>query len=376
MREARPDGANKSATGKRVKEEHIRGGLAISITAIVCAEVLRRISDAGFLQDGAVSRTLQVVLYATSALGYPTAFFLFGMSTLAGLQRSRAGLPKSIAVGVLYPYLLWSTVQMAMQWLVADHNGYAAQQFDPSRLASAPVGQFWFLYALFVCQIVAYVIVWPRVWPRLTKVRSALTVANRCVIVAMIAVSAAVAVRSHWGIVTLTCWGLVFFLSGVLLASRAHRQRDAVSGVGVALITAIVFVAAAFIGQRAGDYLGTYSLLTSFAGIAAALSLSKCLPSRRRSRWISIGSAWKPIYLLHVLATALVWNALLSFGISRPVVQFVLGSAAGLMVPIAIYLLTQRLGIASWAGFWEPPAAQGDGSRSSADAAQRFLLRP
>ncbi|WP_238535623.1 acyltransferase family protein [Paraburkholderia phytofirmans] len=346
-----------------VKEERIRGGLAISISAIVCAEVLQRISDAGFLQDGHMARLLKVLLYAAGTLGYPTAFFLLGVSTLAYLQRSRARLLKSLASTVLYPYLLWSILQMAVQWLVADYRDYPARQFELARLAWAPIGQFWFLYALFICQIVAFI----TVWPRPTTVRCALTVANRSLIVAMILASATVAIRSHWGIVTMTCWGLVFFLAGVLLASWPDRHESHASGVYVALAGAIAFGAAAFMGQRFGHHLDLYSLLTSFLGVAAALSVGRCLPIWRRSRWIVlIGLTWKPIYLMHVLATAVVWNALLAFGIGQPVVHFVLGSAVGLTLPIAIYVLAKRLRIASWAGFAETAAARSE-SVGSAD---------
>ncbi|MFB9122573.1 acyltransferase family protein [Paraburkholderia dipogonis] len=351
-----------------VKEERIRGGLAISISAIVSAEVLQRISDAGFLQDGHVARLLKVLLYAAGTLGYPTVFFLLGVSTLASLQRSRARLLKSLASTVLYPYLLWSILQMAVQWLVADYQDYPAQQFELARLAWAPIGQFWFLYALFICQIVAFV----TLWPRPTTVRCALTVANRSLIVAMILASATVAIRSRWGIVTMTCWGLVFFLAGVLLASRPDRQESHASGVYVALASAIAFGAAAFMGQRFGHHLDLYSLLTSFLGVAAALSVGRCLPIWRRSRWIVlIGLTWKPIYLMHVLATALVWNALLAFGIGHPVVHFVLGSAVGLTLPIAIYVLAKRLRVASWAGFAETAAARSEGAESSGKPAPR-----
>ncbi|WNC89229.1 acyltransferase [Paraburkholderia sp. FT54] len=351
-----------------VKEERIRGGLAMSVIAIVCAEVLRRVGDAGFLQDGHVSRVLKILQYAASTLGYPTLFFLLGMSTVACLQRSRAGLLKSIALTVLYPYLLWSILEMAVQWLVADYKDYAAEQFELTRLASAPVGQFWFLYALFICQIVACI----TVWPRPVRSGSALTMANRCLLVAMVLVSAAVAIRSHWGVATMTCWGLVFFLCGMLLASRPARQSDRSPRPRVALATAVAFIAAAVIGQRSGHYLDLYWLLASLLGVAAEVQVGRFLATWRNSRWIiSIGSSWKPVYLLHVLATALVWNALLALGISQPVVHFVLGSATGLALPIAIHLMTKRLGIASWAAFEEPAEARNEGTAFSAAAAQR-----
>lgn len=347
-----------------MKEERIRGSQAISIIAIVCAEVIRRVNDAGFMQDGHVARLLKILLYAVSTLGYPTLFFLCGLSTVACLQRSRTRLLKSAALAVLYPYLLWSILQMAAQWLVADYKDYAAQQFELTRLASAPVGQFWFLYALLICQIVACITVWPR--PK--KSGSALTVINGGLPLAMAVVSAAVATGSHWGVVTMTCWGLVFFLSGVLLAPRGSRHGDRAPELRVALAaaTAIAFTAAATIGQRFFDYRDVYSLPASSLGIAAAIQIGGLLATWRSTRWIVlIGSSWKPVYLLHVLATAVIWNALLALGVSQPVIHVVLGGAAGLMVPMAIYPMTKRLGIAGWAGFDEPAAPLCDGTEFS-----------
>ncbi|MFM0414816.1 acyltransferase family protein [Paraburkholderia aromaticivorans] len=341
--------------------------MAISITAIVCADAIRRVGDAGFLQDGHVARLLKVVQYAASTLGYPTLFFLLGLGTVACLQHSRGRFLKSVALTVLYPYLLWSIVQTGVQWFVAQSRGYALQQIELTRLAWAPVGQFWFLYALFVCQIVTCL----TVWPRSGTSRHALTVANRCLISALIVVGAIVATRSHWGIVTMTCWGLVFFLSGVLFGSRWNRHGKRTPGLLVAPATAIAFAAAAIVGQRFGDYMNPYSLPASFLGIAAAISVGGCLGLWRNSRWIvSLGSSWKPVYLLHVLAIASTWNALLALGISQPVVHVVLGIATGLTVPVAMYLVTRRLGIAAWAGFGEPAAAPGEDAQFSGLAAQ------
>lgn len=351
-----------------VKEERIRGGQAISIMAIVCAEAIRRVVDAGFLQDGHVARLMKILLYAASTLGYPTLFFLFGLSTVACLQRSRTHLLKSAALTVLYPYLLWSILQIGVQWVVAEYRGYSLQQIELTRLAWAPVGQFWFLYALFICQIVSCI----AVWPRPTTSASALTVANRCVISALVVAGAIVATRSHWGVVTMTCWGLAFFLSGMLFASRWDRQSErAAPGFRVALATGIAFTAAATIAQPFGDYLNIYSLPVSFLGIAAAISIGTCLATWRSSRWIvSLCSLWKPVYLLHVLAIAATWSALLAFGISRPVVHVVLGIAAGLTVPIAIHLITKRAGIAAWAGFEEPTAVRCEDTKVSDLAAR------
>ncbi|NPT38227.1 acyltransferase family protein [Paraburkholderia xenovorans] len=339
-----------------VKEERIRGGQAVSIVAIVCAEAIRRVVDAGFLQDGHVARLMKILLYAASTLGYPTLFFLFGLSTVACLQRSRVHLLKSVALTVLYPYLLWSILQTGVQWVVAEYRDYSLQQIGSTRLAWAPVGQFWFLYALFICQIVACI----TVWPRSTTSGSALTAANRGVIAALAVIGAIVATRSHWGIVTMTCWGLVFFLSGMLFASRRNGQSErAAPGLPVALFAGIAFAAAATTAQPFGDYLNIYSLPVSFLGIAAAISIGTCLATWQSSRWIvSLCSSWKPVYLLHVLAIAAIWNALLALGIRQPVVHVVLGIAAGLAVPIAIHLITKRAGIAAWAGFEEPAATR------------------
>lgn len=351
-----------------VKAARSRGGLAIAIVAMVCAEAIRRAGDAGFLQDGHVARLLKIVQYAASTLGYPTLFFLLGLSTAACLQRSRAQVLKSAALSVLYPYLLWSILQTGVQWMVAETRGYSLQEIDLTRLAVAPVGQFWFLYALFVCQVVSCI----TVWSRSDTSGSGLTVASRCLISVLIVAAAVVATRSHWGVFTMTAWGFVFFLSGVLFAGRRQRPGDHAPRLRVTLATAIAFGAAAVFGQRSGSYLSVYSLPASILGIAAAVSVGGSLTSWRSSRWIVwLGASWKPIYLLHVMAIAALWNALLALGIRQPVVHVALGIATGLAVPVAIYLAMRRFGFARWAGFEDLAASSSDETEVSGLEAQR-----
>ncbi len=88
-----------------------------------------------------------------------------------------------------------------------------------------------------------------------------------------------------------------------------------------------------------------------------------CLPrggSRRRrgAGWlIWLGAAWRPVYLLHVLATAAVWNALLLVNIVQPVVHVVLGTLIGTALPLLGYVLSQRLNVTRLMGFAQAGAA-------------------
>jgi fucose 4-O-acetylase-like acetyltransferase len=114
----------------------------------------------------------------------------------------------------------------------------------------------------------------------------------------------------------------------------------------------VIFAVTVKVGQSLGGYLNASALPASFAGILATMLIARQLAGRWRVRWLTaLGAAWMPVYLLHYLVTAAVWNGLLAAFVTSPPAQFVLGAIAGLVIPVGIYRLTRRLRIAAPAGF-------------------------
>lgn len=333
-----------------MEEQDMDGAQGIAVVAIVCGTVLERISDAGFLQDGHVAHLLVMIQYTVLTFGYPCLFFLFGVKAVESLRhsQSRWGFVKMTLFALAYPYLLWSLLQMGVQWVVAQHANHPFPLGQVGRAVWAPADQFWFLYALCICQLLAYVTVAKDSGKR----RGMLSGIHRVSLVVLMVVCATLATRTSWGTVTMTLWGLTFFLAGMLLGPRCNVWTARAARPPVLLVAVVVFVGTIEVGQSLGGYLNASSLPASFAGIVTTLLMAKLLTSRWRARWLTmLGAAWIPIYLLHVLVTELVWNGLLAAYITSPVAHFVCGVVTGIVVPLAVYRLTRRLRIAGPAGF-------------------------
>lgn len=332
-----------------MREEYARGARGIAIVAVVCSEVLRRIHDAGFLQDDRLDRFMMLIQYTMFAVGYPCLFFLFGLKAVASLNRSRAGFARMTLYGVVYPYLLWSLLQMGLEWSIAQYANHGFPVAEFARIAWSPVDQFWFLYALFVCHLVA----WATVWIGAANRNRVMSAINRALLALLAIVCAVLATRTEWGFVTLILWGLTFFLAGVLLAPILHAWFERTSAGPLALAAAaLVFVVAILWGQRDGSFLGAFTLPANFAGIVTALLVAKVLIKRRPGYWLRmLGTAWMPIYLLHVIVTAVVWNGLLAAEIDWSVVHTLVGAVAGIAVPYAIYRLSKRFKCTQLVGF-------------------------
>jgi fucose 4-O-acetylase-like acetyltransferase len=237
---------------------------------------------------------------------------------------------------------------MGMQWFVAQHGNYPFPLERFARIAWAPVNQFWFLYALCICQLFAFVTV--RKASRDTQgIAGVLTGALLLVVAAL---CATLATRTAWGIVTMALWGLTFFLAGIVIGPRLGAWIARAARLPMLIAAVVIFAVAAKVGQSLGGYLNASALPASFAGIIASLLIARQLTGRWRVRWLTtLGAAWIPVYLLHYLVTAVVWNGLLAAYVTSPVVQFLPGALAGIVIPVGIYRLTRRLRIAALAGF-------------------------
>jgi fucose 4-O-acetylase-like acetyltransferase len=351
-----------------MKPQYLNGALGIAITVVVFGHVLNTIADAGFLQDGRVTYVLMALRYTASTLAFPLFFFVFGLQATASLRRSRLGFLSETFVGLAWPYALWSLLQLFVTWVVARYAGHPFPLGQFERIAWAPVGQFGFLYALCLCQLVACA----ATLPEIDDTGRTATRVNRILIAGLVIACAALATMTEWGLVTTTFRGLVFYLSGVLAARNldgwVERYAKPIPMAGAAM----VFAAAIVAGRHSGNYRDLEGLPASFAGIAMMLPVAQWLTSRHRARWLTaLGAAWKPVYLLHVLASSAVWVALLRLGVAQPVVHVVAGTVVGIALPLLAYVLAKRLRVARFAGF-----LQADDARPRQSSADRSRDRP
>lgn len=131
----------------------------IGIILVVVAHAERGIIRAGMTAATPLSFAIDGTIYA---FHMPLFFLLAGLHVGRGLRAGRPAFMRDKLVTIVWPYFLWSVIYILLNVAVGAVN-------DPLGLANIlslpwhPVAHFWFLYALFLCHVVA-VLLWPNRW--------------------------------------------------------------------------------------------------------------------------------------------------------------------------------------------------------------------
>jgi fucose 4-O-acetylase-like acetyltransferase len=345
-----------------MREHYQDNARGIGIILVVYGHVLRGLADAGLLPGAAAGHALLLSDYAIYTFHMPLFFLLSGLNAPASLHRSRIRFVRGKLRTIVYPYLLWSVLQGLMQWSVSRYANHPFSLASLARIFWEPFGQFWFLYALLICQLIAAAFVDPRIAERGEP--SAMRLWHRQAAVAGVALAGIVlGAMTSWGIVTQAFVMLPFYLLGMLLSGGRLRnllRRAAQMPAGLAIAgLALLFAFLAAAARQYGSYDSVYALPAGLAGILLTLLISYRVAALRRSAIAkglrALGAASMPIFLLHIFLTGGTRIALMELGIDDTAVHLSLGVVASVLVPFVVYRCAVRLRIAHFVGFTQPP---------------------
>lgn len=323
----------KSTSARESLWDYARG---IGIILVVYGHVLRGLASGGLVPDGHPVMASDFALYT---FHMPLFFLLAGMNAPRGVTRD--GFLKSKIMTIIYPYLLWSVLQGGLQVMMAGSTNHRMHWSDVLGILWQPILQFWFLYALMLCHVFAW-----------------LTKADRLkvALLALIVYPIGIYFSLPYMALSMALSFFFFYAAGVLLADHL---KDAVlrlaNPLGIA-VTAGGFAVALYVASKMSDYHAPSALPAAFLGILLVLQVAAILPDRGPARIIGVlGLASMPIYLMHVLAASAFRMVLVKLGVSNLYVHLVLGTLVGLLVPLVayyvVYLLKQEklLGFSSGA---------------------------
>ena len=308
----------------------------IGIILVVYAHVLRGQVSAKLLAPTAIEQLQDHVIYA---FHMPFFFLLSGLFA-GSAARSPGRFLQRRFVTIVYPYLLWSIVQTSLSIAANQYANTPATTHALARIAVYPIGQFWFLYVLAILQL--------------------LLLLPRPIFYLLIPVG--VLAGLEWGtasMLTRAGWSLPFFAAGVFLGPRGletwlHSARRALFWcIGAAALFALLF-ATPFPQTAVGEALRHFLLAGS--GSIAALSLARLLDDKIRIL-SALGIASLAIFVLHIICGAAIRTILVKLGLDQPAVAILLVTIGGLLIPLAIYLLSIRPGLTPWLGLGFPPGS-------------------
>ena len=340
-----------SELGARRQQDSLRGAgsriawvdtaRGIGIILVVYGHVLQGILAAGFVSK---NNPLWLSDYTIYTIHMPLFFVLAGLNVTHSLKKGTSSFLLGKIWTVAYPYFLWSAIQGSIQIHMAVLFPGAVNHLLSPRFMETilwqPIAQFWFLYALFICHMIAPLVL-SRKWMCLLVGSGSLCL-------------------SAFGHCQPTSYMLPFYIFGILIGEPIRQWRPGFQTILVALgLCTGLFAAAVHLGRiaSASDAASLYSLPATAFGIGMIFLFSQTcfLASEQLTTFFTtIGGMSMTIYILHGLANSGARLILERAGLVRPAEQLILGLIIGVGLPMTAHLLLGRLnlltalGLAPW----------------------------
>jgi fucose 4-O-acetylase-like acetyltransferase len=266
-----------------------------------------------------------IMLYALYLFHMPLFFLLSGLNVAHSLQRGLWPFAINKLWLVVYPYFLWSALQGGVQIALSGSLNEAMKPGDLLRIGWAPFAQFWFLYALAFCHLLALVFRRRLTW--------------------LLPFGLVAAVVSPFAPYPLDkcLFNLVFYALALAFGPQILAARGSWRGLaGAASLFVLAAIAnAAIMGLRFDQAL---ALPAACAGIAGVIISSRLLTGPVAALLASAGRISMTIYILHILAAAGTRVVMVKLGVPPdPLIYVIAGTAMGVALPVLAHHVLARL---------------------------------
>jgi fucose 4-O-acetylase-like acetyltransferase len=282
------------------------------------------------------------------AFHMPLFFILAGLFLWPSLAKGRTSYMQNKAVMVAYPYFLWSLIMGGIQLLFAGHVNTPVSWRDLALIPVKPIEQFWFLYALFICQLIV-MLCYSKKW-------MLYAVAPLCLVIYISGSSGDIFVQSLF-------W-LPLVVLGVAVAPALFALAEAALAlrVAVAAIAWILFAALIGLGSGSGDPGVLARLATGVTGGFGIIGVAMLMPQGAATRFVAqLGMASLAIYVMHTIFSA---GARVALGHVQPALDpaaiIAMATITGIALPLAIFLFADRFGFGQIIGIGGRPWAAVD----------------
>lgn len=328
-------GTAKTATAQapaRTRVAWIDFAKGIAVLLVVIGHVIPGLLNAGLIS---ADHPLNLVAAWIYAFHMPVFFFLAGMFALRSAQRTVGEFLADKFRVIVYPYLLWSLIQLAIMGLMGSVTNLGAVTLTPITVARYllfdPFMQFWFLYALFFNYLLL-----------LAAIKLGAGRAGYLVIAAAFFALGMALPLDPTQIIFRTMFQTIFFALGAVFGEAFCRRLAALklptlAGMGLAAFGMMTVALMAGIGRHVLDYVPRFGL--AVLGLLGALALSVVLNQTLAERIGRIVRTWgqksMQIYIVHVLAASGLRIALVRlFGLTDPWLHVALQTLVGMVAPL------------------------------------------
>lgn len=332
----------------------------IGIILVVFGHVWRGLHAAGLPIGEAQFALVDSVVYA---FHMPLFFCLSGLFFHDSLlRRGAVGLMANKVDSLVWPYLVWSLLQGSVE-VALSHWTNGKTHFGQVLALWEPRAQFWFLYALFLSCVLGCLF-----YGRLRREEAAWMLPSALLLYAI------AGNLTEPSVIDQTMTYFAFFALGAALRLIEPWLQRGWAWLLLPVLGAAVAGEWAFHVPLGLNY---RSIGVAAFALATVCVLAVLLLSLGLSRWggpiggllLRLGAASMPIYLMHILAGSGTRIALArGLHIDDLALQALVGTLAGLTLPMAAHALLQRAGLgllfapprwASAQGWWSRWQAAG-----------------
>jgi len=323
---------------------------AIAIVLIVASHIQHQIMKMGLCAETEAYQFIDALLYSFHV---PLFFFLSGLFFRGALlKRGLKLFALSKLRTILYPFIVWSLLQTAIEIVLSRSGGDGLSWTALATCLYYPRAHFWFLHALFFMSLISGAIY---------------SASGRLSLPLLLGTALLLYFGALWidfGPFADLARNYIFFAAGIAAEElgllKAWKRVGALQLVSAALLFA--GLESAFIGLG-WNMLWSGRLVLAGAGIVFSLALAKFIAEISEIRALEyLGARTLPIYVAHVLAAYPVMLGIMAVSGTRLISAYAIaGMLAGIGLPLALDAIARRLGL----GFiFELPRANRDSTRS------------
>jgi fucose 4-O-acetylase-like acetyltransferase len=318
-----------------------------AIILVVFGHVLWGLINSKILTWTPITRFVEAWIYS---FHMPAFFFLSGLFLFRSTARPWVEVASDKLRTIAYPYFIWSMITLAIKSEIGAAANHPYNLSDILLILYKPIDQFWFLYVLFVLLIVVSILLklgikhWVifglavLIYPGLLPMFSHETDILMEIRLMTIYLALGVVVGSDQNIRMISCIGSGWLVLGVVI------------GLMISSLAGWSELHSQIIEP------GYFRPLFAVSGIVAVIALAHLTDKAKLGAPIRfLGRHSLQIYLVHTIASAGVRVALFNFfHLSASAPHVILGTLAGLYLPIGLVSLFKRGGLQF--AFTFPPA--------------------
>ena len=291
--------------------------------------------------------------YAIYTFHMPLFFFLSGVFVPVRIARDGRGFLTKLPKTIVYPYLLWSIVQVTILHVAARYVNSPREHLAYATVLWAPPSQFWFLYVLGLYHLLA------TGFARGERGRLALIgLGSVTLILADVVPLPTTFLKPLAHNLLFYALGLACGGHGAALSRTLTQHRRLIGGGGALVCIVTIIVGAAFSVR----YDSGAMVPAAIGGSLAVTAFATCLVGRGAALFRMLGQRAMAIFVAHVLFVAGTRIVLAKFlGFQDGALMLPLLVVAGLAGPVALFAVAARMGATDLLGLGAAPRRQAAG---------------